>query len=84
MHQYGVSTNNSETVGHKDLRPEQIVQKLVFYNMSFSFSFSIPRIGLGFLWTIEATNGMYFLADNEYVRQLRYSKVAEFHRENLR
>ena len=47
-------------------------------------AFSIPRIGLGFLWTIEATNGMYFLADNEYVRQLRYSKVAEFHRENLR
>ena len=46
--------------------------------------FSIPRIGLGFLWTIEATNGMYFLADNEYVRQLGYSKVAEFHRENLR
>ena len=33
---------------------------------------------------IEATNGMYFLADNEYVRQLGYSKVAEFHRENLR
>lgn len=27
--------------------------------------FSIPRIGLGFLWTIEATNGMDFLADNE-------------------
>ena len=46
--------------------------------------FLIPRIGLRFLWTIEATSGKYFLADNEYVRQLGYSKVAEFHRENLR
>ena len=46
--------------------------------------FSVPRIGLGFLWTIEATYGKYFLADNEYVRQLGYSKVAEFHRKNLR
>ena len=43
----------------------------------------IPPIGLGFLWTIEATNEKYFLADNDYVRQLGYSKVAEFHRENL-
>ena len=31
-----VSANNSETVGHKDLRLGQIVYILVFYNISFS------------------------------------------------
>ena len=30
-----VSANNSETVGHKDLRFGQIVYILVFYNISF-------------------------------------------------
>ena len=33
---WNVSANNSETVGHKDLRPEQIVYILVFYNILFS------------------------------------------------
>ena len=32
-----VSANNSETVGHKDLRLGQIVYILVFYNISFSW-----------------------------------------------
>ena len=32
-----VSANNSETVGHKDRRPGQIVYILVFYNISFSW-----------------------------------------------
>ena len=34
---WNVSANNSETVGHKDLRLGQIVEKLVFYNISFSW-----------------------------------------------
>ena len=33
---WNVSANNSETVGHKDLRLGQIVYTLVFYNMLFS------------------------------------------------
>ena len=33
---WNVSANNSENVGHKDLRLGQIVYKLVFYNISFS------------------------------------------------
>ena len=33
---WNVSANNSETVGHKDLRPGQIVYILVFYNILFS------------------------------------------------
>ena len=32
-----VSGNNSETVGHKDLRLGQIVQRLVFYNIPIYF-----------------------------------------------
>ena len=38
---WNVSANNSETVGHKDLRLGQIVYMLVFYNISFSWLF--PR-----------------------------------------
>ena len=34
---WNVSANNSETVGHKDLRLGQIVYVLVFYNISFSW-----------------------------------------------
>ena len=34
---WNISANNSETVGHKDLRLEQIVYVLVFYNISFSW-----------------------------------------------
>ena len=33
---WNVSADNSETVGHKDLRLGQIVGILVFYNISFS------------------------------------------------
>ena len=33
---WNVSANNSETVGHKDLRLGQIVYTLVFYNILFS------------------------------------------------
>ena len=34
---WNVSANNSETVGHKDLRLGKIVYILVFYNISFSW-----------------------------------------------
>ena len=34
---WNVSTNNSKTVGHKDLRSGQIVYILVFCNISFSW-----------------------------------------------
>ena len=41
-----VSANNSETVGHKDLRLGQIVYILVFYNISFSWL--LPLYGFQF------------------------------------
>ena len=42
------SANNSETVGHKDLRFGQIVYILVFYNTSFSWL--LPLDGFQFIF----------------------------------
>ena len=51
---WNVSANNSETVGHKDLRLGQIVYILVFYNIHF----------LGFFhWTV--SNLFFLLRDSE-------------------
>ena len=44
-----VSANNSETVGHKDLRFGQIVYILVFYNNSFSWLLSLDGFQFIFL-----------------------------------
>ena len=44
-----VSANNSETVGHKDLRLEKIVYILVFYNISFSWLLSLDGFQYIFL-----------------------------------
>ena len=44
---WNVSANNSETVGHKDLRLGKIVYILVFYNISFSWP--LPLNGLQFI-----------------------------------
>ena len=44
---WNVSANNSETVGHKDLRLAQIVNILVFYNKLFSWL--LPLDGLQFV-----------------------------------
>ena len=57
VHQYdvfkgawNVSANNSETVGHKDLRLGKIVYILVFYNISFSWLF--PLDGFQFIFLL--------------------------------
>ena len=61
MHRYGVShtklykgawnvsSNNSETVGHKDLKRGQIVYILVFYNISFSWFLPLDGFQFNFL-----------------------------------
>ena len=46
---WNVSANNSETVGHKDLRFGQIVYILVFYNISFSRLLPLDSFQLIFL-----------------------------------
>ena len=46
---WNVSANNSETVGHKDLRLEQIVYILVFYNISFSWPLPLDSFQFIFL-----------------------------------
>ena len=45
---WNVSANNSETVGHKDLRLGQIIYILVFYNISFSWL--LPLNGFQFIF----------------------------------
>ena len=46
---WNVSANNSETVGHKDLRLGQIVYILVFYNISFSWLLPLDGFQLFFV-----------------------------------
>ena len=47
---WNVSVNNSETVGHKDLRLEKIVYILVFYNTSFSWL--LPLDGFQYIFLL--------------------------------
>ena len=46
---WNVSTNNSKTVGHKDLRSGQIVYILVFCNISFSWLLTVDGFRFIFL-----------------------------------
>ena len=46
---WNVLANNSETVGHKDLRPGQIVYILVFYNILFSLLLPLDDLQFIFL-----------------------------------
>ena len=46
---WNVSANNSETVGHKDLKRGQIVYILVFYNISFSWFLPLDGFQFNFL-----------------------------------
>ena len=47
VHQYGVSIQSSQTVGHKDLRFGQRFYILVFYNISFPWL--LPLDGFQFI-----------------------------------
>ena len=47
---WNVSANNSETVGHKDLRLGQIAYTLVFYNILFSLL--LPLDGFQFIFLL--------------------------------
>ena len=55
---WNVSANNSETVGHKDLRFGQIVYILVFYNISFSWLLLLD--GFQFIFLLrDSENDLY-------------------------
>ena len=54
---WNVSANNSETVGHKDLRLGQIVYILVFYNISFSWL--LPLDGFQFIFCCVTVKTIY-------------------------
>ena len=62
---WNVSANNSETVGHKDLRRGQIVYVLVFYNMSFSWL--LPLDGFQFFF--------FLLRDSENDLLLQFTEI---------
>ena len=57
---WNVSANNSETVGHKDLRLGQIVYIIVFYNISFSWL--LPLDGFQFIFLLrDSDNDLFFV-----------------------
>ena len=59
---WNVSANNSETVGHKDLRLGQIVYILVFYNISFSWF--LPLDGFHFIFSLcDSENDLFSGSD---------------------
>ena len=56
---WNVSANNSETVCHKDLRLGQIVYKLVFYNIWFSWLLRLD--GFQFIFLLrDCENDLYW------------------------
>ena len=55
---WNVSANNSETVGHKDLRLGKIVYILVFYNISFSWL--LPLDGFQFTFCCVTVKTIYW------------------------
>ena len=59
-----VPANNSETMGHKDLRLGQTVYLLVFYNISFSWLLPQDGFQVNFLLR-DSENDLYreFLSD---------------------
>ena len=70
---WNVSANNSETVCHKDLRLGQIVYKLVFYNISFSWL--LPLDGFQFIFLLrDSENDLYCLLLND-----KFLKTSFFH-----
>ena len=71
-----VSANNSETVGHKDLRIGQSVWKLVFYNVSFSWL--LPPDGFQFIFCCVTVKTIYIIAVIQSLIQLVTHLVSPF------
>ena len=62
---WNVLANNSETVGHKDLRRGQIVYILVFYNISFSWL--LPLDSFQFIFMLrDGENDLYTKHGSEF------------------
>ena len=69
---WNISANNSETVGHKDLRFGQIVYILVFYNISFSWLLTVDGFQFIFLCRVYCVmvKTKNFSVDEENCREL--------------
>ena len=74
-----VSANNSETVGHKDLRLGQIVYILVFfYNISFSWLLSLD--GFQFIFRCVTVKTIYSLfCDRSVSHQDIFGRTNKYH-----
>ena len=66
---WNVSPNNSETMGHKDLRLGQIVYILVFYNISFSWFLPLDGFPFNFLLR-DSENDLYWWCVTTQIRCL--------------
>ena len=74
---WNVSANNSETVGHKDLRLGQIVYILVYYNISFSWLLLLDDFQFIFCWVTVKTISDYRRAQNfpNYENNLNFTST---------
>ena len=81
-----VSTNNSETVGHKDLRCGQIVYILVFYNFHFLgfFHWTVSNLFCGPCLSRESENEEFFLTNTFPVSLYMNRKTLEIVRASIR
>ena len=73
---WNIWANNSETMDHKDLRLGQIVQKLVFDNVSFSWL--LPLDGFQFIFLLrDSENDLYMISPREgtYEKRLKVKEV---------
>ena len=74
---WNVSANNSETVGHIDLRLGQIVYILLLYNISFSWLLPLGRFPIYFFvaWQWKRSISLVFS-----IRTVTYGSSFFFHR----
>ena len=66
--EWNVSANNSETEGHKDLTLGQIVYKLVFYNISFSWFLPVDGFQVTF-WLRDSENDLFLVFWPAFIKQ---------------
>ena len=66
--EWNVSANNSETEGHKDLTLGQIVYKLVFYNISFSWFLPVEGFQVTF-WLRDSENDLFLVFWPAFIKQ---------------
>ena len=70
---WNVSPNNSETMGHKDLRLGQIFYILVFYNISFSWLLSLDGFQFKFLLR-DSENDLFIWTELKTLQRMNFTR----------